>query len=230
MNKTTSTTRRTTVIRARCLARTAVGILAAYSVFIYDVSAQDSQSGAAGTVVMEDDFSSASANWMTGKSADGRTWIEDGAMHVQAVEAPGSVVVLYDATYGDVVVDVEVTLADGTDDNWQTVMCRSVDDDNYYDLGISADGYFLLDIWVNGTKLNKSLGPSRSNHIRMGHDVVNNLRVECVGEDLRLFVNGNLVAELTDGNISRGRIGLSADAFASPYSEILFDNIRVTVP
>ncbi len=110
------------------------------------------------------------------------------------------------------------------------VRCCQVDDSNYYDLGISADGYYLLDVWVNGTKPNKSLGPSRSLHIRTGRNVVNALRIECVGTDLRLFVNGNLVAELTDENFSKGLVAFSVMSIGGPYSEVAYDNFRVTVP
>ncbi len=206
------------------------GMLTACFFPVCGVSAQGLESASPGTVVLEDDFSSASPSWLTGKFQNGRTWIQGGAMHVRAVDGPGSIEVAYDAVYGDVIVEVEMELVDGTDDNWQTVTCRSADDDNYYDLGISADGYYLLDVWVDGSKLNKSLGPSRSTYIRTGRNVVNTLRVECVGDNLRLFVNGNQIAELTDQNHSRGRVGLSADAFDNSFSEILFDNVRITVP
>ena len=94
----------------------------------------------------------------------------------------------------------------------------------------SADGYYLLDIWVNGSKLDKSLGPSRSRHIRTDRNAVNALRVECVGTSLRLFVNGNMVAEIMDTNIARGHVGLSVDSLGGKFSEVAFDNIRITVP
>ena len=59
---------------------------------------------------------------------------------------------------------------------------------------------------------------------------MNALRIECVGTDLRLFVNGNLVAELTDENFSKGLVAFSVMSIGGPYSEVAYDNFRVTVP
>ena len=220
------------MMNAQALGRAVAGMTTVICFVAYDAAAQKRQSDATGTVQLVDDFSIVSPNWLTGKSASGETWIEGGAMHVRSItgEDNGSTVVEYDAVFGDHMIEVETTLVDGTDDNWQTVTCRKVSNDSYYDLGISADGYYLVDIWVDGSKLNKSLGPSRSRHILTGRNAVNALRVECVGTSLRLFVNGNIVAEITDSNISRGQVGLSVDSLDGKFSEVAFDNIRITVP
>ncbi len=218
------------MMNARALRCVVAGIVAAGCVVTFDAAAQKKKTVVTGTVQLEDDFSSVSPNWGTGKFDNGETWIEGGVMHVRAIDDDSSLYVEYDAVFGDHIIEVDTTLIDGTDDNWQTVNCRHVDDDNYYDLGISADGYYLLDVWVDGTKLSKSLGPSSSPHIRTGRNVVNALRIECVGTDLRLFVNGNLVAELTDENFSIGLIAFSVMTIGGPYSEVAFDNFRVTVP
>ena len=220
------------MMNAQALSCAVAGMVTAVCIVAYDAAAQNRQSDATGTVQLVDDFSLVSPNWLTGTHLNGETWIEGGAMHVRSITAEdnGSTVVRYDAVFGDHIIEVETTLLDGTDDNWQTVNCRNADNDTYYDLGISADGYYLLDVWVNGSKLNKSLGPSRSRHIRTGRNAVNALRVECVGTSLRLFVNGNMVAEITDTNISRGHVGLSVDSLGGEFSEVAFDNIRITVP
>ncbi len=210
--------------------RCVVAAIAAGYIVTFDAAAQKNQPDVTGTVQLSDDFSRVSPNWRTGKFNNGETWIAGGVMHVRAIDDDSSLYVEYDAVFGDQIIEVETTLLDGTDDNWQTVNCRQVDDSNYYDLGISADGYYLLDVWVDGTKLNKSLGPSGSPHIRTGRNVVNALRIECVGSILRLFVNGNLVAELTDETFSKGLVAFSVMSIGGPYSEVAYDNFRITVP
>ena len=180
-------------------------------------------------VLLSDDFSVPSDRWDVGAGRGGETRYVDGAMFVRAVtESDGSIYVTYDRTFTDHAIQVETRLVGGTDDNWQTVSCRLTGDNDYYDLGISADGYFLLDVWVDGKRLGKSIGPSRSRHIRQGRNVVNDLTVECVGSTLRLSVNGHVLAEIEDDAHTSGQIGLSVDSMAGRYSEVAFDNLVVT--
>ena len=140
----------------------------------------------------------------------------------------GSAFITFDRTFTDHTIQVETTLVGGTDHNWQTVSCRLTSKGDYYDLGISADGYFFLDAWVDGKRLPKSLGPTRSRHIRLGRHVVNVLLIECVGSTVRLSVNGHVLAEMDDHAHSSGKIGLSVDSLAGHYSEVAFDNLVVS--
>ena len=180
-------------------------------------------------VLFSDDFSVRSDRWNVGEWENGTARYVGETMLVRSVTAsPKSTFVDYDRIFMDHVIQVETTLVGGTDDNWQTVSCRITPNGNYYDLGISADGYFLLDVWVDGRKLNKSLGPTRSRHIRLGRNVVNVLRVECVGNTLRLSVNGHVLAEINDDNHASGKIALSVDSIGASYSEVAFDNLVVT--
>ncbi len=183
-----------------------------------------------GTEQVYDEFETADPNWFIGRFRDGEVRIEDGEMLVRSLTASGaSVSAMYDANFSDVIVDVDVRLNEGTDDNWQTVECRA-EGNNYYDLGISADGYYLIAVWIDGVHLDKSLGPTGSPHIRTGEDAVNSLHVECIGDRLSLSVNGNLLSELTDANFTEGAVGLSVHALAGALSEAAFDNFRVAAP
>ena len=179
-------------------------------------------------VLFSDDFSVPSDRWDITDLANGEARYVRGAMHVKAVSAGGSIFVPYSRSFSDLSIQVETTLVGGTDDNWQTVSCRHSSDGDYYDLGISADGFYMLDVWVGGTRLSKSIGPTRSRHIRQGRNAVNVLLVECVGNRLSLSVNGHVLAELRDNNHSIGLLALSVDGLASTYSDVAFDNLVVT--
>ena len=69
-------------------------------------------------------------------------------------------------------------------------------------------------------------------HILTGKDSVNLMRVECIGSNLRLSVNGHLLAEVTDSIFASGFLALSATAWTEQhgkkFSEIAFDNLVVT--
>ena len=58
----------------------------------------------------------------------------------------------------------------------------------------------------------------------------NNLRAECVGSRLSLYVNGTLVIEANDADIASGDVGLMAGTFDQSSTEVLFDNFVVRKP
>ncbi len=195
-----------------------------------ELAGENQSSRTIGAEQVYDDFEAVDPNWVIGRFQGGAIRIEDGEMLVRSLTASGaSITAMYDASFSDVIVDVDVRLNEGTDDNWQTVECRT-EGNNYYDLGISADGYYLIDVWIDGVHLDKSLGPTGSPHIRTGADAVNSLHVECIGDRLSLSVNGNLLAELTDTSLTEGAVGLSVNALAAVFSEAAFDNFRIAVP
>lgn len=184
----------------------------------------------AGVQLVFDDFETIDPNWITGELESGVIWIADGELRMRNLTESGvSLTAIYDDRSSGQIIDVDVKLVAGTDDNWQTILCRN-QGNSYYDLGISADGYYLIDIWVDGEKLDKSLGPTASSHILTGTDVVNAVHVECIGDRLSLSVNGSLIAELNDTSLTNGSVGLSVNALSDEFSEVAFDNFRLAVP
>jgi len=184
-----------------------------------------------GEIVFTDDFSDESSLWEVGYWLDGSAWYQDGWLHVKNLTSySGSTYVLYSESFADCIIEVETKLVAGTDVNWQGVACRWVDEDNYYDFSISADGYYELAVWVNDKRMDCTVGPTWSSHIRQGRDVINVMRAECIGNTLRLSANGHLLAEITDSTFASGKIALSVNSLAGTYSEIAFDNLVITEP
>ena len=73
-----------------------------------------------------------------------------------------------------------------------------------------------------------------------GHQVVvvpsamsgetNRLRVDCIGNRLSLYVNGEIVAEVTDGDLASGDVGLASGTYDDPGTDMRFDNFVVYRP
>ncbi len=59
-------------------------------------------------------------------------------------------------------------------------------------------------------------------------DLTSPLKAIC--SDNALSVNGNLIAELNDTNLTNGSVGLSVNALDGEFSEVAFDNFRIAVP
>ncbi len=131
---------------------------------------------------------------------------------------------------GDVQIEVDATKAGGPDDNDFGLICRYLDTDNFYFLLISSDGYAAIGKYEGGSqqlisadKMNKVEG------ITPGA-ATNHLRADCVGSELKLYANGNLVATATDSSFTSGDVGLMAGTFDMPGTDILFDNFYVYKP
>ena len=96
---------------------------------------------------------------------------------------------------------------------------------NYYAFLISSDGYYAIRKRTPETSLRviSSGGYQYSEEILQSSQV-NHLRADCNLDRLRLFVNGVLLAEVVDKDISRGDVGLIAGTFSSETTQIYFDN------
>ena len=183
-------------------------------------------------VLFSDDFSDESSGWVTYDEYVGRVAYLNGCLYVKDYTAyEGTMYGESQRYFTDFILEVETWLVGGTDDNWHIVGCRFRDEDNYYDLGISADGYYAIIKWIGGDQVPLT-GPTPiySTYINQGQGVTNLIHIECIGSTLSLSVNGHLLAEVTDAAFTGGDIALAANALAGTFTEVAFDNIIVTKP
>jgi uncharacterized repeat protein (TIGR02543 family) len=181
-------------------------------------------------VLFSDDFSDENSGWVTHDEYDGRVAYLNGYLYIKNYAA-------YDVTtysesqhyFTDFVLEVETWLIGGTDDNWQGLSCRHSDEDNYYALSISADGYYTIWKAVDGTRTTFA-APTYSSYINQGVGAVNLIHIECIGSDLSLSVNGHLLRQVTDTTFTGGDITLGANACSGTFTEVAFDNIVVSEP
>jgi hypothetical protein len=182
-------------------------------------------------VLFSDDFSDESGGWVTYDYYDGRVAYLNGCLYVRDYTAyEESIYGEAQRYFTDFILEVETWLVGGTDNNWQSVLCRCRDDyKSYYNFGISADGYFEILKFISGDRIVLVL-PTYSSYINQGLGAVNLIHIECIGSHLSLSVNGHLLEEVTDASFSSGDIALSAGALAGTFTEVAFDNIVVSKP
>jgi uncharacterized repeat protein (TIGR02543 family) len=183
------------------------------------------------TVLFSDDFSNPnSGDWDVYTDANGKVFYEDGWLHIlNYTTASEDTESMLDGYFSDFALEADTKLVDGTDNNWHGVICRLQDLGNYYVCNISADGYYLISRFVDYDQVALT-GPTPSSYINTGWDVVNTVRIECVGNSLSLSVNGHLLDTVYDSNFSSGKIGLLATSWEGDHSEIAFDNLVITEP
>lgn len=142
------------------------------------------------------------------------------------------------STFQNTVVEVDVAMATGPANNNAGfgVICRLTEREDTsvdgYMLAISGDGYYTIRSITAGS-MSPLVDWAYSDVINQGI-TVNKVRATCNGTDLRLEVNGQLVASATTipGGSESGSIAFSAISFETdqPVAEGHFDNLVVSEP
>jgi uncharacterized repeat protein (TIGR02543 family) len=182
------------------------------------------------TVLFSDDFSRNTGDWEVFSDANGEVFYEGGWLHlINYTTAPIDTMSMTEQYLTDFVLDIETKLVDGTDNNWQGVVCRYHENGDYYAFSVSADGYYYIARFL-GHDQTALADATPSSYVNQGWNVVNTIHIECIGSSLSLSVNGHLLASVTDSSISGGTLGLLATSWEGNLSEIAFDNLVVTEP
>ncbi|MBI3158650.1 MAG: trypsin-like peptidase domain-containing protein [Chloroflexi bacterium] len=191
-----------------------------------------------GSVVFTDDFSSVNSGWDRYTDSSGSTDYANGSYVISVFidtylfwANPGR-------DFGDVIVEVEATKFGGTsgvdkdDDNNYGVICRHQDVENFYVLVISSDGYYGIRKRFRGAGELAFIGldgMGYSDVINQGN-ATNSIRAECIGNTIRLIVNGYLLLEVQDNDVRSGDVGLMAGTFSAGRVDVAFDNLVVSTP
>ncbi|HAF61855.1 MAG TPA: hypothetical protein DCK95_05970 [Anaerolineaceae bacterium] len=184
-----------------------------------------------GEIIMADDFSSPNFQWDVWKREDNSTvaYYDDGLVFV--INSPNTdYVSTVNSFYENTRMEVFAANLNGLMNNGFGLVCRYQDDENYYAFLVSSDGYFgILRVLYGGFTVLNSGKMQYSDIIRQGESI-NHIRADCVGNQLTLYVNNNLLAQVEDDVFSEGLLGLTASSFEEPGVAILFDNFLVMNP
>ncbi len=134
-------------------------------------------------------------------------------------------------SFGNVRVEAAVFPAAGPPDSRMGVICRLVDDHNFYFFAISTDGFYgigkVKDGQVSILTRDGAMLPTATVHTG---NVPNQVRGDCVGSTLTLYINNQQVASAADSDFSIGDVGIFAGTFAQPGADVYFDNFFVLKP
>ena len=176
----------------------------------------------------QDDFSDPASGWLTYDGDQGKMMYHSGSYQV-LVDIPNWIMISQpDHEAVDTILQVEAYKSGGPDDNIFGAICRYLDDNNFYFLGISSDGYYGIGKLINGemTLINQD-NLYYSDFINQGR-TSNLLQANCIGSKLALYANGTLLAEGQDSALTQGGVGLMAGSFNQYGVNILFDNFKMT--
>lgn len=136
-------------------------------------------------------------------------------------------------SFDDVIITADVMHASGPQDNAFGLICRYQSSDNFYIFLISSDGYYAIGKYQSGgNQIEYLTGEGEyvaSEAINQGQ-AQNSMRASCMGNELSLMVNGELLESVTDPTFVSGDIGVGASTFESGELVVEFDNVRVLAP
>jgi hypothetical protein len=173
-----------------------------------------------------DDFSDPGSGWTTTDTGQLRIRYLDGALHFQ-VNAPDSAAwAVAGKRAEDFILDVDAAQVEGPDNNHYGVIVRYADEENFYRLDISGDGYYSIQRYRDGA-WQVLINWPESAAIRQGV-TSNHLRVIAEGPKLTFVVNGTIVGSIEGADIAVGDVGLTAGTFPDESGvHIAFDNFEV---
>ncbi|MBN2549560.1 MAG: hypothetical protein JXB15_10410 [Anaerolineales bacterium] len=182
-----------------------------------------------GRVVFADDFSDPKSGWNQVIAENGETSYADGVFRI-LVNAPNmDIWARPGLNLDDVHIEVDAIKVGGDRNNRFGVVCR-LQGVNFYTFMISSDGYFGIGKVRN--EIYELVGMSSlqlSEAIKLG-SAVNHLRADCIGNRLAFYVNGTLLAEVQDDDLTSGDVGLIAGSYVTIGVDIRFDDFIVSAP
>lgn len=181
-------------------------------------------------VLFQDDFSNNTSGWDRISTAEGITDYADGFYRIFVNIVDSDIWANPGLDFTDVRLEVDASKVAGDDNNVFGLICRYQDNDNFYFLVASSDGYYGIGKLKGGVQ--KLVGMESMppiDNINPG-SALNHLRADCIGNRLALYVNGKKAGEQTDSDFPSGDVGLFAGAFDQAGTDIHFDNFSVLKP
>jgi hypothetical protein len=126
--------------------------------------------------------------------------------------------------YGDASITVDASI-DGPTASAAGLIFHYQDDKNFYIYTIDGEGRYELDVYKNDKPITL-IDWTESSAIKPVGEL-NTLRVETNGDTIRLYVNDELLDEVSDSTIANGKAALVVNTFDDPNVTVKFDNLVI---
>ncbi len=185
--------------------------------------------GESGDILFEDDFSDPNSGWDRYHDKDVFSEYVDGKYQIGLLRGEDPWWGNPYLGFGDVRVEVDTELFDGSEDNLFGIICSYESEDYFFMALISSDGYYGFE-QVEGYYYDLlGEGLNETDAINLG-GASNHLRVDCIGDTMSLYVNGVFVDSLSGLALVPGDVGLWVETFDAGNPVIEFDNFVVIQP
>ena len=181
--------------------------------------------------MFQDDFSDPTSGWENRSHEQfGTLDYFDGFYRMQVIGQQQILVANPGLSFTDVWLEADTIKVIGSSDDIFGLVCRVVDQENYYFFVISSDGYYGIGKAIDGIQSMINAGGMLPSEVINQGKSGNHLRAGCIEDRLELSVNGQLLAKVNDNKLSEGDVGLLVGNFNTAENVVLFDNFSVTNP
>jgi len=177
-----------------------------------------------------DDFSENNSGWDRFESEAGSTDYVRGSYRIAVYEPMTDFYANPYQSYKDTIIEVKAVRVGGPDNNSFGVICRYQDEENFYAAQISSDGFGGIFRMKEGAYTLLGLDQMIPVPAVLGGSGENYIRLECIGNTMTLFANGQPVDYREDDSFTNGDVGLIAGTFDEGGVVIDFDDFRVIKP
>jgi len=184
--------------------------------------------------LLEDNFNDEACGWDKYDREEASAGYADTEYFIAVHQPNTSAVAVPGAQFTDVSIETDVRLGGGLADNNLGILCRYQDMDHFYAFLISSDGYYAIVRVIDSASFQTLSGDGKhlmpSDAILTETGAVNQIRAECTGDLLTLYVNGQQLASVTDDQLTAGDIGFIVSTYSEGSTEVRFDNLFVREP
>jgi len=183
--------------------------------------------------LFQDEFSDLASGWDSGSTAEFLTDYQDGGYRILVNEIEKIAWSTPGLNFpGDVRVEVYATKRGGPDNNAFGLLCRHSRTENgfrFYFFYITSEGGAAIGRYIDNQPVYLASTTEPIPEIHSGA-ATNRINIDCAGENLFLYANGNPILGATDATLKEGDVGLIARTFKETGTDILFDNFSVSEP
>lgn len=184
----------------------------------------------AGEILLQDDFSDDTTGWeIVNNVYELKGYSSEGYL-ISINNKGGRSISTTGLQFDDAIVQVETHKLTGSSDSYLGIVCRYVDNQNYYRFFVTTDGYTGIVKVVDGVSTTLPDGKMIVNHDVLQDDGRNLLAVSCVGSQLRLTVNNKLAIIAEDDQIKHGDVGIFAETGQDGAGSFIFNDFIVSKP
>lgn len=188
-----------------------------------------SKGTSAKVALFADDFSLPDSGWNVQESDNYVTAYADGEMRVFAnndASAYGFQVAYLEQSFGDARIEVDARRVSGSDAASIYLICRRVDGDHY----IFGDIDFEGDARIGAFLQDEQQIFADIEGVFVLHEGSNQLRLDCIGNQVAFYANGRLIANVQVDGPAMGGVGFSAGGAGEGQNDFRFDNFAVYAP
>jgi S1-C subfamily serine protease len=180
-----------------------------------------------GNVLYQDDFSDSSSGWTIMKDPDGSVDYVGGEYQITVTSPMMFISGTSGKTDSDVILNVTSNVKNTSNQGDFGLICRQQNDGSYYAFEVSEDGY--ASIWKN---INDQMTPLVDWEFVQGLKGKSEVKITaaCIGDQLGLAVDGELLLSTSDSDLQEGDTGLIAGTWETPGFVVAFDDFTIQSP